>query len=477
MTDTKWLPDLNGYDGPKFRALATALREAARSGQLPAGSRLPAMRDLAWRLGVTPGTVARAYQIAAAEGVIDSHVGRGSFIARRQQRLGSVQPLITERINPASADRALVDLRIPRLPDCGQTEAIRRAMQAAAQGLGDEVLDYPPSATDRDCRRSLLPWLAWRDLGPIGADDLILAHGGQNAISLVMGLCLVGEKPRLATENLAYPGLRHLARLHRADIAPVALDQQGMRPDSLDQVARLTGARLMVLTASAQNPTAARMPPARRAEIVAVARHHDMQIIEDECFSTPYCGPANRDIPTLRAMAPERVWHVASLSKLFSAGLRFGVVVCPDGMGEAGRLAAQHSFLGLSLPLNAIATQLMQSGEVNRLTRKVQDLVDDRVAIAQQALSQCDLSSQPGLPFLWLRLPPGWRGSTFTQSAADEGVLVRSADEFATICSGNQPIPNAVRIALDCQLPRPALEAGLTRLARLYACPPGELSI
>ncbi|MDN5567262.1 MAG: GntR family transcriptional regulator, partial [Paracoccus sp. (in: a-proteobacteria)] len=59
-----WQPDLTQQDGPKFRALANALRLAARSGELAPGTRLPPMRDLAWRLKVTTGTVARAYQLA-----------------------------------------------------------------------------------------------------------------------------------------------------------------------------------------------------------------------------------------------------------------------------------------------------------------------------------------------------------------------------------------------------------------------------
>jgi DNA-binding transcriptional MocR family regulator len=91
-------------------------------------------------------------------------------------------------------------------------------------------------------------------------------------------------------------------------------------------------AQVLLLTPEAQNPTTARMSEARRQEIVSIARRYNLQIIEDECYSPrDCCGP------TLYAMAPERVWYVGSLSKGFSAGLRFGYVVCPQGMGHAGR--------------------------------------------------------------------------------------------------------------------------------------------
>ena len=50
-------------------------------GELKPGERLPTHRDLAYRLGVTVGTVTRAYAEAQRRGLIEGHVGRGSFLA------------------------------------------------------------------------------------------------------------------------------------------------------------------------------------------------------------------------------------------------------------------------------------------------------------------------------------------------------------------------------------------------------------
>ncbi|HRO13976.1 MAG TPA: GntR family transcriptional regulator, partial [Paracoccus sp. (in: a-proteobacteria)] len=110
--------------------MALAIRHAVREGELPAGARLPAVRDLAWRLKVTPGTVARAYQLAARDGLIDSHVGRGSFV--RGTADPALQPMLTVRSADALRDDGPVDLRLPQLPDVGQVAAIRAAMHAVA---------------------------------------------------------------------------------------------------------------------------------------------------------------------------------------------------------------------------------------------------------------------------------------------------------------------------------------------------------
>ncbi len=107
MTDTTWRPDLTQFPGPKYLALTRALREAIRAGELPPGSQLPTVRDLAWDLHVTPGTVSRAYQLATQEGLLAATVGRGTFVAARAPRLGPTQALFQERDLLGLDDREL----------------------------------------------------------------------------------------------------------------------------------------------------------------------------------------------------------------------------------------------------------------------------------------------------------------------------------------------------------------------------------
>ncbi|RJK98676.1 PLP-dependent aminotransferase family protein [Paracoccus aestuarii] len=461
-----WQPDLTGQPGPKFRALANALREAARSGQLAPGTRLPPMRDLAWRLKVTPGTVARAYQVAAAEGVVESHVGRGSFIAAPRPPRPAPQPLLYESLDHPAGQSDLVDLRIPQLPDCGQARVLARHLTALAADLDADLLDYTPLSRDQDCRDAATDWLGGRALGPVLRGDLVLTHGGQHAITLVMAITLADQAPQVMVEALTYPGIAHAARLMRARTLPVALDDQGMVPEALDRVARASGARLVCLTPSAQNPTLAGMGEDRRAAIVAVARRHDLQILEDECYAP---APGAGMPPSLRALAPERVWHVTSLSKIIAAGLRFGILLCPEGMGQAGRVAAQHSHMGLSQPITGLVTRLLRSGDGARIAVEVQALVEDRLALAQDILGGAGLRSQPGVPVLWLPLPPRWQAVDFVARAAAAGVIVRPASDFA---GQGVALPQGVRIALNCRMPRDRLEVALRSLAQLVASSP-----
>ncbi|MCV2870522.1 PLP-dependent aminotransferase family protein [Defluviimonas sp. WL0002] len=463
-----WRPELAQFAGPKYLALSHALRAAVRSGELPEGAKLPPVRELAWQLGITPGTVARAYQIGTQDGLLEAVVGRGTFVAARNPRLGPTQPLFSDA--PALPDRAdgPVDLRAPQLPDAGHSQAFARILSEMVRE-GCDWRSYPTNRRDLPLRRAFADWLSDRSLGTFDADDLVLTHGGQNAVGLVMQCCLRGERPSVLCEELAFPGFRRAARMNRADVVAVPLDAEGIVPEAFDAACRRTGARLLCVTPEAQNPTAGRMSLERRRRIAEIAAIHDVQIIEDDCYSV-----AEPSAPAIRALAPDRTWYVTSLSKSVSAGLRVGAIVCPTGHGESGRIAAQHSYFGLALPLAQIALKLFTTGEAVRLRDAGQAVFAQRLELLLNILGRHEMRWQKGLSFVWLPLPRGWRGSTFAREAEAAGVLVRSADEYALV---DGHAPNAVRIALDAEADEPRFTSAIATLARLLDNPPAAIPV
>lgn len=461
--------------GPKYLTMARILREAISDGRLEPGTRLLPVRELAWQLKITPGTVARAYQIVTQEGLLEAVVGRGTFVARSQPRLGPTQPLYEDRlpdfdrVRDRDASTGLVDFRSPQLPNLGQLEAISYTLQEVARNVGLDYLHYPDMRRDRPAREAVAQWLGGRIPTGAGADDIVLTNGGQNGIHLVFSCCLRGERPVVLTEELSYPGFRHAARLMRAEVVGVPIDAEGMRADALELACRRLNAQVICLTTEAQNPTTARMSAQRREEIVRVARGHNLQILEDDCYETP-----DNSVTPIRHIAPERTWQIVSVSKTISAGLRFGAVVCPDGMGETGRLAAQHSFFGVSRLVVDVVERMIRSGDVERLSTLVHAEMGRRLMMMVTAFKGFEVGWQPGLSFLWLKMPKGWRASTFARMAEAEGVLVRSADEYAL---HDGTAPNAVRIAIAGGISQERFEGALASLAHLLHNPPDDLAV
>lgn len=463
MSDTIWQPDLGRFPGPKYLALSRALREAIGDGTLAEGARLPTVRELAWRMGMTPGTVARAYQLLTQEGLLSGEVGRGTFVAARAVAALPRSPLYDD------PDLRVLDLRSPELPEVGQVAEFRRVLGRMAETMDAGWLRYPSQSGEEPLRRAVVRWLADRLLGKFGPDDLVLVNGGQNAVGLVLQTVLRGERPVVLIEDLAYPGIRHAAALVRAEVVGLEMDREGVLPEALDAACRRMPAQVLCLTPQAQNPTTACMGPERRAEIAAVARTHGLQILEDDCYSV-----IESDLPSFRALAPERTWYVGSLSKSVSAALRFGYILCPAGQGEAGRMTAQHAFFALGRPVSDLCHDLLTSGAAEEIRRGVLTELGARLQTVVNVLGTHDLSWQPGLPFVWLRMPKGWRASSFARMAEAEGVLVRSADLYAL---GHGRAPNAVRLAISGRVPRAAFDAGIATLGRILATPPVDIAV
>src|ERR1700753_1655350 len=80
----EWTPDLTTSDKPRYLAIAEAIATDIGAGRLAVGDRLPPQRDLAKRLGIDFTTVARGYVEARKRGLVDTQVGRGTFVTGGQ---------------------------------------------------------------------------------------------------------------------------------------------------------------------------------------------------------------------------------------------------------------------------------------------------------------------------------------------------------------------------------------------------------
>ena len=67
---------------PIYRQLSEQIRRMAASGQLPAGTELPSIRDLALRHAINPMTVSKVYSLLEAEGVLERNRGKPMTIAK-----------------------------------------------------------------------------------------------------------------------------------------------------------------------------------------------------------------------------------------------------------------------------------------------------------------------------------------------------------------------------------------------------------
>ena len=70
---------------PIYEQITEKFRTLIYQGALPAGSRLPSVRQLAMELSINPNTIQRAYMTLEQEGLIYPVKGKGNFVAETQQ--------------------------------------------------------------------------------------------------------------------------------------------------------------------------------------------------------------------------------------------------------------------------------------------------------------------------------------------------------------------------------------------------------
>ena len=470
--NTIWQPDLLDTPGPKYKAVMQTIRDSIATHKLQPGEKLPPVRDLAWKLGITPGTVARAYTLLTDDGTLRAEVGRGTFVSTPDTKapLWVDIPLEVDSTTHNSDYHAYqVNLFSPHLPSVGQATLIRNLLAEVASDPPSGMMHYPTRTGARPAREAAREWLSSAPLGSLSEADIQLAHGGQNAIILIFQALLRGRRPAVLVEELAYPGFRRAAELLRADVVPVAMDADGVLPDALEAAIKAHDAQVFCTSPEVHNPTCGFTPHARRAELVEVIRRHNLHILEDDCYRL---GAAQA--PSYRMLAPERSWYISSISKSITPALRLGIAVAPKGEAAVLRRAAEYSFFGLATPMTDLAAKLLVHPELPGMMLRAREEIGAYVHRAVNVLGSYDLEWRSDVPFLWLRLPEGWRAGAFVQAAEAQGVRIRAAEEYA--CRDARA-PHAVRFAVNAGVSIESYENALMRLRELLDHPPESIGV
>jgi len=443
---TIYVPEVGSREGPLYLAIAEAIAEDIAGGRLLGETRLPPHRDLASKLGVTVGTVSRAYSELARRRLVSGEVGRGSFV-RGPAPAPSESP-------PSGA----IDLS-RNAPTAGPHEA---ALADSLRRIAErprlvDYLSYTPSSGLRRHRQAGAAWLARVGL-EVPPERIVMCSGAQQGLALALG-ALQPQGPVLM-EAVTYCGLIEAGRLLRQRIEPVALDAEGMRPDALEEAARRTGAKVVVVVPTLHNPTNAVMSAERRKSIAAIARALDLTVVEDDVYGYV---PVDRP-PPIAAYAPERTVYLASASKALAPGLRVAWMAAPGPL--VARLDDAAHALNLSRPplMDEIAADWIESGVADRLVRWQRVEAEARQTLAAGALEGLVLRGHPASFHVLIELPAPWRSEAFAEAARERGVTVVPLTAFSLAA---EPPLQAVRVSLSAAPDRPALARALATLRGL----------
>jgi len=446
VTMTFWTKALDAKTGPAYQRLADGLHEAITRGELIIGDQLPPQRELAYELGVSTGTITRAYDLATRRGDVTAVTGKGSFVA-----------------SPASRTKdGPVNLRVNLPADVGQGVDLAAAL---ARRTAADFLSYIPFGGAESDRAAGASYMRLGGV-TVTPDDLIVTAGGQHALTTAL---MVATKPGdlILCEPATFAGFLDFARLTDRRVLAVPADKDGIKPAAFETLCAKHKPAAAFLTPTAQNPTGTTLSLQRRKAIAKSAIKHGLTLIEDGLYDplVPLVPPS------LQSLAPEQTFYVASLSKTVAPGLRVGYLICPDAYREAAN-DMQH-LLGMGPPkaMADIATALIESGSAEKMTRAQATEIAARQKLARKTLRRWVVQEDAYAPHLWLPLPEQWTSDTFTAAAEADAVLVSPAGHFAV-----ESPTNHVRLALGAAPDRAMLEESLQKLSALLEKNPARAS-
>lgn len=423
--------------GVKYKRLADAVAQAIKEGVIDAGSKLPPHRLLADSLGVTIGTVSRAYGELERVGLVVARVGDGTYVRQR----GMERPQDRGFRNVSDEPPACFDMSRNQ-PIPGQEAAfMSQSLQdlATDPGVLRQLTGYTAETGLARHRSAGAVWLRHGDFVP-HADQVLCVNGGQHGLlCALMGLLKAGDT--VVTEQLSYPGLISVARQLGIKLIGAAMDEEGLLPSALEDICRQHRVSALYCTPTIQNPTAAVMSIPRREAIADIARQHNLLIIEDEAHAVL---DRQRPVP-LSYFAAERSVLIGSLSKAVSAGLRVGYLHAPQALiGRIGSAIRGSCWMANPLSME-VASLWIENGMAERLLDEQIAEIGRRKALVAPMLEGLDYKTHTHSPHFWVEVPELWRASQIAAELKENNYLVATAEAFAV---GHGAVPQFIRVSV-----------------------------
>lgn len=383
--------------------LYRAIRDAAIGGRLAAGETMPSSRQAADLLGLGRNTVNAAYDLLAAEGVIDVRPGA-------RPRVGQVSRAVPDRPTPAArlsarANRSGIALRrglsegklAPGSPDPAlfPSDAWGRMLRRAARHRQDGADGYAHYGGLPELRAVLADQLH-RHRGLVARPEDIVVTPGTQA-SLVLAAAAFADAGDVAlVESPGYVAGRTAFEAAGLTCRPLPVDGDGADAARAD----FAGVKLVYVTPSTQYPTGVRMPLSRRIALAQAAQAAGAVIVEDD-YDSEFVWEG-RGIAAIAAMPrADHVVYLGSAAKSLLPGLRIGWLVAPAGLADGVRALQQRLGLAANVHAQAALADFMGTGAYRAHLGTVTQAYRDRLAILADAVVE-----RLG-PRVQLRLPTG----------------------------------------------------------------------
>ncbi len=293
-------------------------------------------------------------------------------------------------------------------PETFPIEELYRINETVLDRYGATALQYDLTEGFAPFREALAGYLAKKGI-EADAEQLLVFNGSQSVLD-TLGKILITPGDTIALESPSYLGAISAFSSYLPEYVSIETDDDGILPESLARVLDQHDVKFTYLVSTFQNPTGRTLSVERRRQVADIIKAKNALVIEDDPYGDlRFRGAA---VPALHSFAPENSVYVSTLSKIFAPGLRLGFCLAPPLIREWLYIAKQGADLHSNTYAQALATEYIRGGFIERQVPKIIDLYRPRqeamlTAMERNFPAEYRWTRPEGGMFIWVEGPPG----------------------------------------------------------------------
>jgi DNA-binding transcriptional MocR family regulator len=424
---------------PLYVRVARTFESQIENGSLKPGDRLPSVRELSRRLGISVSTAVAAFAWLERHGAIHARPKSGHYVSAAYPPTAA--PRARRECPPSPSRVALADIVVdihqaahrPGMarfgnaviaPELLPEGRLNRSVRLAAAAFPRHATTYESPAGNPRLRRQISR-LAYRLACNIAPDEVIVTCGATEALNLgIRAVASPGDVVAVESPG-CFEMLQALESCGMKALEIPARPRDGMDLDVLDSAIRRHAVKSILMTANCHNPLGYVLPDGVKADVVALARRHRIPIVEDDAFGD-LAFAEHRPRPLKSFDTDGNVLYCASFSHLLAPGLHIGWVHAGRFHKRVEALKSITTLATATLPQLALA-EFLESGGYERHLRKLTGTLLRNIRLLGASVARhFPVGTRATYPdggyVLWVQLPRGIKGFDLYSAALEHRI-------------------------------------------------------
>ncbi|MGE8203005.1 PLP-dependent aminotransferase family protein [Heyndrickxia sp. NPDC080065] len=463
---------------PLHKQIYEYIKRKIMNGEWSVGTRIPPQRDLAEKFQVNRSTIVYALGELAADGLIESKVGKGTVVVNNTWSLMASTPppdwnsyvksgfyhpniQMIQEINKAESNPNIIRLGTGELsPKLLPTEKMKQIfMSKSSTKLS---LGYSEPKGSIFLREIISEYLKSKGIDA-SPSSILIVSGGLQALQLI-SFGLLHRDSTIFLESPSYLHSIHVFQSAGMNLLGISMDDEGIQTEEIGRLKRQHNGALLYTIPSFHNPTGILMSSNRRMELLNVCKKERLPIIEDDVYGD-LCFERIPPNPLKSLDNQGLVLYMGSMSKTLGPGLRIGWIVGPEPViDRLSDIKMQTDYGSSSLSQFAVA-EWLSSGQYHEHIKKIRTELtyrrDFTLAILNKYFKELATWNKPkGGFYIWLTIHKHISVYKLFEKALKEGILLNPGNIY------DRNDQHHLRISY-AYAPLHQLEKGLIRIAEL----------